>query len=266
MLGDCFAHGNRLFLSGNVCSARRAIQGSESVVAAVNERQGERSRRRRGSISRHEIVVAALRVLDTHGEHALTFAQLGKELVSAPTAVYRHFASRDDLILALGDHLDALSLAGYTPTDDWRADLIDLAWRAWRQAIEHPAASSIALGIVTNGTNELRAVESVLRALNKAGLHGRVAVVHYQVYSNLVLNAAAAHGSRLSRLTSDREWLQVYEPADPSQYPYATAAREDLKRLDYEEVFARQLEMFLEGVHAAAAADPVESSSQSDIR
>ncbi|CAL4860218.1 helix-turn-helix domain-containing protein [Microbacterium sp. MM2322] len=222
-----------------------------------------RARRKRGSISQTEIVAAAMRLLDDEGESALTFSRLGAELKSSPTAVYRHFASRDDLVEAVADHLDGISLEGYEPTDDWRADLTDLAWRAWRTAAAHPAAAAIALTTVTNGMNELRAVEWILRALAVAGVRGRPAVVQYQVYATTVLGAAAAHGARLANAGA-REvaegWIQIYAPADPSQFPYAEAAKADLALVNYEEVFAKQLEMYL------AALDLVTRDSPEGVR
>ncbi|MFS0734137.1 TetR/AcrR family transcriptional regulator [Microbacterium sp. 1P10UB] len=206
------------------------------------------ARRKRGSITRSEIVSAALGLLDAEGEPALTFARLGAELKSSPTAVYRHFASRDELLQAIADHLDGISLAGYQPTDDWRVDLEDLAWRAWHTAEAHPAAAALTLTIVANGMNELRAVEWILRALAHAGLSGRPAVIQYQAYANTVLGAASAYGARLARAGS-REvadgWIQVYTPTDPSLYPHAEAAKADLALVSYDEVFAAQVEMYM---------------------
>lgn len=206
------------------------------------------TRRKRGSLSREEIVSAALRLMDGEGESALTFARLGDELRSSPTAVYRHFSSRHELLQALADHLDGISLDGYEPTDDWRADLTELGWRAWRTAAAHPAAAALTLTMVANGMNELRAVEWILRALAVAGVHGHAAVVQYQAYANMVLGAAAAHGARLasagSREVADG-WIQIYAPTDPSLYPHAESAKAELALVNYEEVFAKQLEMYL---------------------
>lgn len=220
-----------------------------------------RSRRKRGSLSAQEIVAAAIHLLDSEGDSALTFARLGQELKAAPTAVYRHFASRSDLVMAIADHLDGISLAGYEPTDDWRVDLEELAWRAWRLTCAHPAAASL-MGRVTNGPNELRAVDAILRALHHAGLRGREAVVQYQAYANLVIGTAAAHGARLSAATNGdagSEWVQAYAPTDPHQYPYAEAARADLRLVDYEEVFATLVRIYLDAL-ALRAAIPAEVS------
>lgn len=215
-----------------------------------------RSRRKRGSLSPEEIVTAALTLLDRDGEDALTFSHLGKELQASPTAVYRHFSSRADLVRALADHLDGLSLDGYEPTDRWRDDLVDLAWRAWRVALRHPAAAAAAMNVMTNGMNELRAVDAVLRALHHAGLRGRQAVVYYQVYANLILGASQGEAVRLSsteRGYVSEGWVQVYTPADPTQYPYAEAVKTELRIVDYEEVFAKQLEMYLDALEFVIA-------------
>ena len=208
-------------------------------------------RRKRGSLSREEIVAAALRIMDAEGEPALTFARLGEELKASPTAVYRHFASRHDVLKALADHLDGLSIEGYEPTDEWRIDLENLAWRAWRTANAHPAAAATSFPLVTNGLNELRAVEWVLRAIHMAGLRGPEAVIQYQVYSNLVLGSASAQGARLSAPDSreaEEGWVQVYAPKNPAQFPYAEAAKSQLALVNAEEVFAKQVEMYLDAL------------------
>ncbi|WP_104045420.1 TetR/AcrR family transcriptional regulator [Arthrobacter sp. ZGTC412] len=212
-----------------------------------------RSRRSRGSLSQAEIVAAAIRILDAEGSEALTFARLGAELQASPTAVYRHFASRHDMICAISDELDAISLAGYEPTDDWRADLRELAHRAWQTANTHPAAAAMGMNLLTGGMSELRAVDCVLRALHVAGVHGREAVVQYQVYVNIVLGSSAAQGALLSSpglVNPQGVWFrtQVYAPVDPAQYPYADAVMSDLRQIDPSEVFSRTVEMFVTSI------------------
>ncbi|MFF2486127.1 TetR/AcrR family transcriptional regulator [Microbacterium sp. NPDC058062] len=219
-----------------------------------------RSRRKRGSLSPEEIVAAAMSLLDSEGESALTFTRLGEELSASPTAFYRHFGSRAELVSEIADRLDALSLAGFEPTDDWRADLTELAWRAWRVALEHPAAAALSLGIITNGVEELRAVEAVLRALHVAGLRGRVAVVYYQAYANLVLSAAQSQAARLAAADNaggPLRLVQAYSPADPNQFPFADSVRNELRRVDYEEVFATQLKMYVDALELVIAREGI---------
>ena len=47
----------------------------------------------------------SLRLLDTGGVAGFSMPKLGRALGADPTAVYRHFASKDDLVLAIADRL-----------------------------------------------------------------------------------------------------------------------------------------------------------------
>jgi predicted RNA polymerase sigma factor len=107
--------------------------------------------------------------------------------------------------------------------------------------------------LITNGVHELTAVEAVLQAITRAGLSGRQAVIHYQVYANLVMGGARAQGMRLAESlgTAKSVFTQVYSPGDPTQWPNAELLKEDLRVVDYTEVFRRQVEMYLDALELA---------------
>jgi AcrR family transcriptional regulator len=214
------------------------------------------SRRRlaRGTLSRQGIVEAALALLDEEGPDALTFARLGSALDASTTAVYRHFTSRDEIVVALAEELDRLSLDGYEPHEDWRDSLRDLAWRAWRTASEHPAAASTAMHLTTRGIHELRAVDAILEAIHQAGLRGEEAGMNYAVYADLVLSVCSQHATRLVSMAAEGEegWVQVYHPTDPTAYPYAAQAVAYLSAIDHTEVFRRQIELVISDLEARA--------------
>jgi hypothetical protein len=88
--------------------------------------------------------------------------------------------------------------------------------------------------------------------------------MQYQVYTQMVLGTASAYGARLVN-TGSREvadgWIQVYAPTDPSQYPHAEAAKADLAMMNYREVFAKQLEMYLAALELVVIAEGEESES-----
>lgn len=103
--------------------------------------------------------------------------------------------------------------------------------------------------------NELRAVDAILRALTLAGLSGADAVLQYQVYANIVVGSAAGHGARLSERSEPRTpegWVQTYTPTDPSKFPYAESLKDELRLIDYEAVFAKQIEMYLDALTTIA--------------
>src|SRR6266853_3129297 len=76
-------------------------------------------RLRRGSLTPEVIVAESLRLLDAQGADGFSMPKLGRALGADPTAVYRHFASKDDLVLAISDHLISAAMAGLAAHDCW---------------------------------------------------------------------------------------------------------------------------------------------------
>jgi AcrR family transcriptional regulator len=59
----------------------------------------------RDALSREQIIKAAIEVLDAEGLEGLNMRRLGNQLGSAPTAVYWHVASKDELVVLAADEL-----------------------------------------------------------------------------------------------------------------------------------------------------------------
>ena len=93
---------------------------------------------------RHEVKEAALRQLAESGPAAVSISAIGKQLGMSGPALYRYFASRDELLTELTidayhDLADALAAAGRAPDRDVRARLEELgrAYRSWALAQPH---------------------------------------------------------------------------------------------------------------------------------
>src|SRR5215831_9473233 len=91
---------------------------------------------------RDDILRAALQLVDERGTVALTMRQVAGLLGYSATALYQHFASKEDLLLALklqaGDLLAAeMARAQQDPTID--AQLRDMGHRYVRFGLENPA-------------------------------------------------------------------------------------------------------------------------------
>src|SRR5215510_10928929 len=101
-------------------------------------------RLRRGSLTPEAIVAESLRLLDTEGADGFSLPRLGRALGADPTAVYRHFASKGDLVLAIADHLIEEAMAGLSPGDCWVDTVIETMVRLRQTYRSHPAAASLA--------------------------------------------------------------------------------------------------------------------------
>ena len=94
---------------------------------------------------RHEVKQAALRQLAESGPAAVSISAIGKQLGMSGPALYRYFASRDELLTELTidayhDLADALgAAAGRAPDRGARARLEELgrAYRSWALAQPH---------------------------------------------------------------------------------------------------------------------------------
>src|SRR2546429_7456493 len=93
---------------------------------------------RRGTLTPDLIVEESLRLLDADGVAGFSMPKLGRALGADPTAVYRHFASKDDLVLAIADRLIAEATDGLRPSECWVETLIDAARRLRRTYRAHP--------------------------------------------------------------------------------------------------------------------------------
>jgi AcrR family transcriptional regulator len=87
--------------------------------------------------ARERVLEAALRAIPRHGLQAVTMAQIAEAAGISPPTLYHHFTSKDDLLLAVVEHvaaqLDPLALIGEAPAlDDPRRTLRAFVSRAMR--------------------------------------------------------------------------------------------------------------------------------------
>ena len=66
-----------------------------------------RTERRADALSKARIVEAAIEILDTDGESALTFRALTARLATGAGAIYWHVADKNDLLAATADDVIA---------------------------------------------------------------------------------------------------------------------------------------------------------------
>ncbi len=219
-----------------------------------------RPRRPRGSLNPSTIVGAALRVTDRDGIAALTFEALGRELQAHPTAIYRHFRDKDELLRALTDRLhDEAQLDGLPVTGDWRADLRGVAFAIHRAFLAHPAIGQLVPARTAAREHEFVTVELIVGCMRRAGLPDAEAAACYRVFADVVLacagmDAALAALAPQTRADELRTWDVDYRRLPPERFPHAASVAEHFPRLDDPANFALAVELMIEAVAARAAA------------
>ena len=82
------------------CSIRILEHRSNYVKMVLMATKAQRAGRRSDALSKERIVEAAMEILDTDGESALTFRALSARLATGAGAIYWHVASKNELLAA----------------------------------------------------------------------------------------------------------------------------------------------------------------------
>ena len=215
--------------------------------------------KRRVALTREAILEAAMHLCSPDGGGVLTFSRLGKELGADPTAVYRHFRDKDDLVLALtakliDESVELMSCSELTH-DQWR-EWLTLAARSIRRAhLARPALAVLAAVRTTASPSETERVEEIIGVLHRAGLPAIEAAECYRMLLDLTLAFIQSSAAFLIlepevQAKDDTAWAVKYGllPADRFPLLHSSSARlTELFRND-DEVFEMVLETFLDGV------------------
>lgn len=215
---------------------------------------------RRAQLDR-EVIVGAAIDLAADGE-AVTFRSLGTALGTDPTAVYRHFRDKEELMAAVVDRIIVLGQERLDTSAPWRDQLYDGAVITIDVFAAHPHVGVEAPGIATGGPGELQAINWILTQLERAGLDKRQTVRFYAAYSSYVLAAAAALSRQHLRDEDVEEasrWVGDLRAVDAARMPAVAALIPELVELSDRDVFLTGIEVFLDSVEYVASSTASES-------
>jgi AcrR family transcriptional regulator len=204
-------------------------------------------------LDREMIVQAARRVLEDEGLGKLTMRRIGSELGADPTAVYRHFRSKDELVTELADRA-FLSVPEPDPALPWQERLRELMRRVLELYRTNPDFA-IQLSHQDDDTPGLRRLAEIsLGILADAGLDARERAVADQ----LLVNYAVGSGLFISQLTLD-DWgpntlpatRRAYAALPPDEFPRCVESAPYLFP-DMDEVYGLGVDMFIEAIEERA--------------
>ena len=224
-----------------------------NTTHALPRAKNRRGGLRRGFLTPERIVDESLRLLDTGGVEGFSMPKLGRALGADPTAVYRHFASKDDLILAIADRLIQETEAGLTPHECWVETLIDSTRRLRRTYHAHPAAASLSSFRTTARPAEIRVVDVLLDAVFRAGFEGFEAAVVYRSIGDFALSWCGGEASFLAmpgplQATDRAAWGQSYRAVDRAEYPHIWQVRDELPLVTDDDIFESILAIVIAGL------------------
>ena len=208
-------------------------------------------RRPRGSLSREQVVEAALALADGEGLEALTMQTLARRLECGVMSLYGYIDRKEDLLDAIAQRgLRDLRLARPLPPD---VEGILGAWgRALRQnLIEHPSLPMIFLSRAVIGPGILRGLEALLGPLARAGLapaRGVHAVYAVLTYATGFVAWEIPRTRRQPEAAYAASWRQEFAALAPADFPFVRDVLDELSKVAGEDQFELGLAALIAGL------------------
>lgn len=220
-----------------------------------------RKRGRGGTLTREEIIAAAVEISTAEGPAAVSFRSLGARLNVVGTALYRHFRDKDELMLALADQIFVEIAERFEPGEDWAADLHRMA-ELGREVGRRHAVTLAWLGYRnTGGPGDQAVALDVLRTMLRAGLTQEQAAFHHELFTDMLMGLLTVEAMRESLDPETRR-----RDDDGLAALYANIAREEprLSRIpsiaiatDEDALFAAQIDLYIHAIRATLAGNPI---------
>ena len=186
--------------------------------------RGQRGRGRQApSLSRAEIVDAAIAVADAEGADAISMRRIAQVLRSGTMSLYWHVANKEHLLDLMLDVL-ITEVSVPEPSGDWRADLQALARNHRAMLLRHRWAMDFVGGRPPLGPNTLLNLDRSLALLDGFGLDIPTAMNILMTVLTYVMGASLRE-MREMRVQRDQEQSGI-EPAEWD--PVLTAWRDRL--------------------------------------
>lgn len=144
----------------------------------------------RATLTREDFLQAAFRLADANGLPALTMRALGDHLGVDPTAVYRHFPSRERLVDAMLDRILAEAALNPGPNLSPRERAVSIARNARQAFRAHPNIAGALASATGDFPSGLTITRLMVSALREMGLRGEHLVRMYQTFEGYILGSS----------------------------------------------------------------------------
>ncbi|WP_426563850.1 TetR/AcrR family transcriptional regulator [Angustibacter sp. McL0619] len=199
-----------------------------------------------------------MRMADEQGTLTFSLTRLGREMGVDPTAMYRYFRNKDELMLAMGDAVLTETLERIPVADGHIELLRATAWALRGSYLSRPALAVTVAARFTGGESERRMTQLGLDKLMAAGLDRQTAEKFVRTFADMVLGGIIMTANLLMLPIPQQRGdvaigLRVYH--EEMQPPDAEAVEEGLRavREDSDQTFHLMLETFLRGLELTIA-------------
>ena len=213
-------------------------------------------RRGRPPKSLQRIVSVALELLDEVGTDAFSMRLLADRLESGTATLYRHLASREELMVYVVDRIlgevdveadvDALSCT------EWQAATARGATALYEVLQGHPNALPLLVSQVPVGPNALAIRERSVGVLLACGFPSDLAARAYTAVAHYVVGfVLQQHAPAVPQREEATRLRDFYRALDAETYPATVAVAAELTSVPLSEEFRFGLQLVLDGIEHA---------------
>ncbi len=124
----------------------------------------------RVQLDREQIIDAALRISDAEGIDAVSMRRIAAEFDTGPSSLYAHVSNKDELLRLMFDRIcGEIELPPHEP-ERWQQQIKELMRNTHQVLLAHNDLARVALAMIPNGPNALRASEWMLALTIKGGM------------------------------------------------------------------------------------------------
>ncbi|MDN3358791.1 TetR/AcrR family transcriptional regulator [Actinomadura sp. DC4] len=218
-----------------------------------------RSRRGKPSLSRDQIVSAAIELLDAKGLSGLSMRRLGTKLGAGATSVYWYVANKDELLeLAVDEILGEVDIPDPAVVG-WRAAVSGVIQGLRSVILRHVWITSVFGFRPAIGPQAMRMSDRVVAVLTAAGFEGAEVAYASSLLMSLAIGSATTDSAlHMATVRSGKTVTELVEEMDPylhrvaSDYPSYVTWWSENKSMDIEKLqkdsFDFGLERLLDGL------------------
>ncbi|GAA1008853.1 GntR family transcriptional regulator [Acrocarpospora pleiomorpha] len=233
------------------------LMGQTRSVGPTTPPRPRRAGAPKQPLNRKHVLRTAIAIADIEGLDAVSMRRLAAELGAGPMSLYRHVASKDELVMQMADEAFGEAELPVPGPEGWRAKLELISRRQWELCRRHlwlPRAVSFMRPLLV--PNMMAHTEWTLRALDGLGLPMTTRIREALTLHALVLTVALSIADEVEAeqetgVTLDRWWLTQRQRADEllhsGRFPLlATITGEEVSDVDglFEYGLARHLDGF----------------------
>jgi AcrR family transcriptional regulator len=207
----------------------------------------QRDRAAWGTISREQVIQAAVRAVRAGGYEQMTIRSLAADIGVAPMSLYRHVRDKDDLLDAVVDRLLARVWRPAASPEDWQEWVAEAADRLRNFLVTQPAALHVYLRHPVVSPAAMARYEEMLRVLRRSGADEPRAISAYAAIHTHTIGFAALEASR-ARWASE-------QPPTPAA-PRSDDITAQLASFTTPAQFAEDVRYLLEGIRRRAESSP----------